>query len=63
MPWLIRLATDRPEPSAPGTAASYDSEKQLSIVDGTDVAVIDADGPPQTKKADRESGEDQKARW
>jgi hypothetical protein len=63
-PWLFSRAT-RQRGVMPTEPLSYDAKRQVSVVetDGKTVAAVELSGPPQTKKADIEKGEDQKDRW
>jgi hypothetical protein len=63
-PLLLRLA-QRQEPK-PGEPTLYDmaTDELLVLVDGRWIPAIDsAEGGRSTKKADVETGEDQKDRW
>jgi hypothetical protein len=59
-PWLLTLATRQLERAA-GPSQVYSESTQMAHlrVPGEPVA-IDSGRPPTTKKADRETGEDQK---
>ena len=59
-PWLLTLATRQLERAA-GPSLIYSESTQMSHLraPGEPVA-IDSGRPPTTKKADRETGEDQK---
>ncbi len=63
-PLLFRATRD--QASSPGERTRYDDERDelLVLVDGSWIPAIDSpDGGPRTKKADVETGEDQKDRW
>jgi hypothetical protein len=59
-PWLQDLATAQRE--QPASGVWYDEGQQLSLQE-PDLRAIDGSGNAPTKKADRETGEDQKAHW
>jgi hypothetical protein len=61
LPWLLELAVvQRDTGRSPGNPA-YDDAKQMTYLrEPAYEAAIDVDGPVSTKKADRETGEDQK---
>jgi hypothetical protein len=63
-PLLLRMAQE--EESSHGEPTRYDAatDELLVFVDGQWVPAIDSPhGSPSTKKADVETGEDQKDRW
>ena len=60
-PWLIELATVQRDTGASPGSPVYDDEKQMTYLrEPEGVAAIASDLPPNSKKADRETGEDQK---
>jgi hypothetical protein len=59
-PWLVDLATPQRGTGEPITGARYDETEQMTYLTEPHVAVIDTDHTTNTKKADREVGEDQK---
>lgn len=61
VPWLLDLAT-RQESSgaAPGNPAYDDAQQMTYLREPTHELAIDSDMGVATKKADRETGEDQK---
>jgi|tagenome__1003787_1003787.scaffolds.fasta_scaffold19989860_1 hypothetical protein len=61
-PWLLDLASERPV-QEPEVDTRYDAASQMTRLQEPDIPVIDREKAPMTKKADRESGEDQKERW
>lgn len=61
-PWLLDLATQQVGGAPSFGDVRYDDVQQVSL-QGQDARVIDVSGGAQTKKADRETGEDQKAHW
>lgn len=63
-PWLFSRAT-RQRGVMPTEPLPYDAERQVCVgqLNGEKVAAVELSGPPQTKKADIEKGEDQKDRW
>lgn len=59
-PWLLALATRQIEIAA-GPSQVYSESTQMSHLRALgDPAAIDSERSPTTKKADRETGEDQK---
>jgi hypothetical protein len=59
-PWLLTLATRQVEIAA-GPSQVYNESTQMShLRTPGEPAAIDSERPPTTKKADRETGEDQK---
>jgi hypothetical protein len=59
-PWLLTLATRQAERTA-GPSSVYKESTQMShLRTPGEPAAIDSERPPTTKKADRETGEDQK---
>lgn len=59
-PWLLALAQPQRERLS-AIAQAYDPRTQMTYFGGPELgAAIDADKAPTTKKADRETGEDQK---
>lgn len=59
-PWLLALATRQTEIAA-GPSQVYNESTQMSHLRALgEPAAIDSERPPTTKKADRETGEDQK---
>jgi len=59
-PWLLTLATRQVERTA-GPSPVYNELTQMSHLQiPGEPAAIDSEGAPTTKKADRETGEDQK---
>ncbi len=60
-PWLLDLAsTQRDTGPDPGNPV-YDDEQQMTFLQEPHYTpAIESDGPVATKKADRETGEDQK---
>jgi hypothetical protein len=61
-PWLVDLATEQRGGAPSFEGIRYDDERQLSLhPSGT--RLIEVSGGAPTKKADRETGEDQKAHW
>lgn len=59
-PWLLTLATRQVERTA-GPSPVYNELTQMSHLHiPGEPAAIDSERPPMTKKADRETGEDQK---
>lgn len=63
-PWLFSRAT-RQRGVVATEPLPYDADRQISVVkvNGETFAAVELSGPPQTKKADIEKGEDQKDRW
>jgi hypothetical protein len=61
-PWLLDLATEQRGGAPSFEGIRYDDEQQLSLQE-PDMRLIDITGGAPTKKADRETGEDQKAHW
>lgn len=59
-PWLLDLATPQRGDVEPVPGAAYDETSQMTRLQEPDLALIDTAYAGQTKKADRESGEDQK---
>lgn len=61
MPWLVELATvQRDTGRGPGNP-TYDDAMQMTYVHEPEyLPAIAVDRPPNSKKADRETGEDQK---
>jgi hypothetical protein len=59
-PWLLDLATPQRGSVAPIDGATYDETTQMTRLQEPDMALIDTNYAGQTKKADREVGEDQK---
>jgi hypothetical protein len=59
-PWLLDLATPQRGSAPPVLGAVYDEASQMTHLQEPFVPVIDTSSGPQTKKADREVGEDQK---
>ena len=61
LPWLLDLAVAQRETgAAPGKPAYDDAQQMTYLREPTYQPAIEADGPVTTKKADRETGEDQK---
>jgi hypothetical protein len=59
--WLVDLATPQRDTGAATGAPVYDDEHQMTYLqDPAYVPAISRTDPPQSKKADRETGEDQK---
>jgi hypothetical protein len=62
-PWLLDLATEQ-RGEAGRIQGIYDRKRQMRVFPGTAGTPVIASGAmTMTKKADRESGEDQKDRW
>ncbi len=59
-PWLLDLATPQRGNVEPVPGAAYDEATQMTYLQEPHIAIIDTDHRTQTKKADREAGEDQK---
>ena len=60
-PWLIELATVQRDTGARPGSPVYDDEQQMTYLREPEyVAAIATELPPNSKKADRETGEDQK---
>lgn len=60
-PWLVELATAQRDTGATAGEPVYDDIEQITyITDPERRPAIATSDPPQTKKADRETGEDQK---
>lgn len=61
-PWLLDLATpQRGRGDSAGDAQVYDDDLQMAVrLEEPHILAIDSANPPQTKKADIETGEDQK---
>ncbi|MDA0161337.1 hypothetical protein OM076_13750 [Solirubrobacter ginsenosidimutans] len=59
-PWLLDLATEQRGAREPLQGVTYDDGAQMTYLAEPYIAVIDTDQRSQTKKADREVGEDQK---
>jgi hypothetical protein len=60
-PWLVDLATTQADSGPPPGSPVYDESRQMTYVqEPTRKAAIDSDTSLGTKKADRETGEDQK---
>lgn len=59
-PWLLDLATPQRGAVEPTPGAQYDDARQMTYLQQPRVPVIDTDHTTVTKKADRETGEDQK---
>lgn len=59
-PWLMDLATPQRGGTESAPGAAYDETTQMTRLQEPDMALIDTDYAGQTKKADREVGEDQK---
>jgi hypothetical protein len=62
-PWLLDLATEQ-RGGSDRVEGVYDEESQMRVLpDSSVTAAIEYGMARMTKKADRESGEDQKERW
>jgi hypothetical protein len=59
-PWLLDLATPQRGDVEPVLGVAYDETSQMTRLQEPDMALIDTAHAGQTKKADRETGEDQK---
>jgi hypothetical protein len=60
-PWMLDLATTQPDSGPHPGRPIYDEAKQMTYLqEPTYQLAIDAAPGPGTKKADRETGEDQK---
>lgn len=59
-PWLLDLATPQRGNVEAVLGAAYDEATQMTHLQEPHIAIIDTDHRTVTKKADRESGEDQK---
>lgn len=60
-PWLLDLATKQPSTGPDPSSPAYDEAAQMTFVHRPfRVLAIDSDAGVGTKKADRETGEDQK---
>jgi hypothetical protein len=61
LPWLLDLATRQPSTDADPGSPTYDEAAQMTYLhQPVRVLAIDSDARIGTKKADRETGEDQK---
>jgi hypothetical protein len=59
-PWLLELASPQRGDVERVPGAAYDETTQMTRLQEQNMALIDSDYAGQTKKADREAGEDQK---
>jgi hypothetical protein len=65
-PLLIRLAVAQSLPDVPRAREKYDEDRDALLVltpSGWEPAIDTPGGARETKKADVETGEDQKDRW
>lgn len=61
LPWLLDLATIQADSGAAPGRATYDDEQQMTyLLEPARELAIDSASGVSTKKADRETGEDQK---